>query len=312
MGETGVPPANILITGAGGFVGTALQTALRAAWPDVTLHTPEIDVRQADAVGAAIRQARPDSVVHLAAIASIPAARDAPDEAWQVNLFGTLNVAEAILAHAPDCQLLFASTADAYGASFRAGAALDETAPLAPMNAYGATKAAADLALGSMAARGLRVVRLRPFNHIGTGQAPIYVVASFARQIARIEAGLQPPVLDVGNLDTFRDFLDVRDVCAAYCACVARRDVLPAGSILNIASGKARRIGDVLNDMLGLAGVTADIRTDPARLRGADIPLALGNAGQAAALLGWAPSVPWQQTLNGVLADWRARLRDEA
>ncbi len=312
MGETGVPPANILITGAGGFVGTALQTALRAAWPGVTLHTPDIDVRQADAVGAVIRQARPDSVVHLAAIASIPAARDAPDEAWQVNLFGTLNVAEAILAHAPDCQLLFASTADAYGASFRAGAALDETAPLAPMNAYGATKAAADLALGSMAARGLRVVRLRPFNHIGTGQAPIYVVASFAHQIARIEAGLQPPVLDVGNLDTYRDFLDVRDVCAAYAACVARRHALAPGTILNIASGMARRIGDVLNDMLGLARMTADIRTDPARLRGADIPRALGNAGQAAALLGWAPSVPWRETLVEVLADWRARIRDQA
>ncbi len=99
-----------------------------------------------------------------------------------------------------------------------------KTRALAPMNVYGASKAAADLALGSMALQGLRVVRLRTFNHTGPGQSAAFVVAAFARQIARIAAGLQPPSLLVGNLDTWRDFLDVRDVCRAYLACIAHRD----------------------------------------------------------------------------------------
>ncbi len=310
MDEAPQPPGRILLTGAHGFVGATLTSALRAAWPDATVLMPDIDVRDASAVAAAMRDARPDSCVHLAAIASIPAAREAPDIAWQVNLHGSLHVAHAILAHAPACQLLFASTADAYGESFRSGIALDETAPLAPMNEYGATKAAADLALGSLAARGLRVVRVRPFNHIGAGQTPAYAVASFARQVARIAAGLQPPLLDVGNLDSFRDFLDVRDVCAAYVACIDRRDTLAPGTILNLASGQARRIGDVLQDLQRMAGVVATLRPNPSRMRASDIPRALGNADRARALLGWVPAIPWPDTLRAVLEDWRARVAE--
>ena len=169
-----------------------------------------------------LRSASPDSCIHLAAISTIAAAQQDQDRAWQVNLHGTLSLAHAILRYAPECQLIFASTADAYGASFEPGAKLDEHAPLAPLNTYSATKAAADLALGSMARQGLRVVRLRPFNHTGPGQTAQFVVAAFARQVARIAAGRQPPVLEVGNLEPRRDFLDVRDVCAAYTACVDR------------------------------------------------------------------------------------------
>src|SRR6185437_13750265 len=106
-----------------------------------------------------------------------------------------------------------------------------ERVSLAPINAYGATKAAADLALGSMAEHGLRCVRLRPFNHTGPGQSEQFVVAAFARQIARIAAGLQPPLLEVGNIDTRRDFLDVRDVCSAYAACIERAATLAPGTI---------------------------------------------------------------------------------
>src|SRR5262249_19286486 len=137
-------------------------------------------------------------------------------QAWEVNLHGTLHLARAILRHVPDCQMLFASSADAYGWSFQSGTALAENAPLAPRNTYAATKAAADLALGSMTEQGLRCVRLRPVNHTGPGQSDQFVVAAFARQIARVATGLQPPLLEVGNLDAWRDFLDVRDVCAAY------------------------------------------------------------------------------------------------
>ena len=298
----------ILVTGAGGFVGGHLLPALAARLPEAEVLTPAFDVADRAATDSAVQAARPDALVHMAAISAIPAAREDPDRAWQVNLHGTLNLARAVLAHAPGCAFLFTGSADSYGASFRAGDALNEDAPLAPQNTYAATKAAADLALGAMASEGLRAVRLRPFNHTGPGQTGAFVVAAFARQAARIAAGLQPPLMQVGALDPRRDFLDVRDVCAAYAECVARADTLEPGLALNLASGTPRRIGDVLRDLLDLAGVDAELRTDPARLRSGDIKLACGDAARARALLDWAPRIAWRDTLADVLADWQERV----
>ena len=298
-------PRRILVTGSGGFVGAHLMPALAHAYPDAAIVGATADVTDREAVMGEIATAAPDAVIHLAAIAAIPAARQDPARAWHVNLHGTLHVASAVLAHAPGATLLFASTADLYGATFRSGVPIDETAMLAPLNTYAATKAAADLALGAMAAEGLRAIRMRPFNHTGPGQTDAFVVAAFAQQVARIAAGLQPPVLQVGDLSPLRDFLDVRDVCAAY-AQVLAADLTP-GAILNIASGQSRRIGDVLRDLLHAAGVTADIQTDPARLRPSDIPIAAGDAGRLRAL-GWAPAVPWAQTVADTLAYRRHKI----
>ena len=255
-------PGRILVTGASGFVGGHLLPALRAAYPTAEIITPSFDIRDAEAVDLAVAAAAPDAIIHLAAIAAPMDAKRDPALAWQVNLLGTLALARAVLAHAPQAAFLFAGTADAYGASFRAGTPLDETAPLAPQNTYGATKAAADLALGAMAAEGLRAIRVRPFNHTGPGQTEAFVVPAFAAQVARIAAGQQAPVLETGDLSSYRDFLDVRDVCAAYTLAIAA-DLQP-GIILNLASGQPRQIGTILNDLLAIAGTKADIKTDPA------------------------------------------------
>ena len=299
----------ILVTGAPGFVGRTLMPVLQQAFPQAEIRDAAVDITDAAAVTAMIAAARPDALVHLAAIAAPGDARDDPAKAWQVNLHGSLNVGRAIMAEAPDCTMLFVSSADAYGASFRGGTPLDETAPLAPLNTYGATKAAADLALGAMAADGLRVIRARPFNHTGAGQSDAFVVPAFASQVARIAAGLQDPVMEVGALHPLRDFLDVRDVCAAYAAILGRADTLAPGTILNIASGHARRIGDILQALLDAAGVTAEIRTQPARLRATDIAAACGDAALAHRLLDWQPTISWQRTIADVLADWTERYR---
>jgi len=305
---TMVAPRAILVTGASGFVGQHLMPALAAAFPDAVLATPKMDVQDVAQVGDAVRAIKPEVCVHLAAVSAIGAARQAPDHAWKVNFHGTLNLAWALSQHAPTCQMVFVSSADAYGASFKAGHALDESAALAPLNVYGHTKAAADFVLAGMAAQGLRVVRLRPFNHTGAGQSADFVVPAFARQIARISAGLQAPVIEVGNLETWRDFLDVRDVCAAYVACIARRDELAPGTILNLASGEARRVGDLLNDLASLAGVELTVKVDASRVRETDIRLACGDASRAQALLDWKPAIPWAQTLQDILDDWRTRV----
>ena len=319
-----MPPARILLTGAGGFVGRHLLPALRAAFPDAVLvaaargagagripgadEALAFDLDDPASVPDAVSAARPDAVVHLAARADVGASFRDPMAAWRTNLTGTVALAEAVLRVAPAAPFLLASSGEVYGLAFRSGVPVAEDTAPAPANPYAASKAAADLAVGEISLRGLRAIRLRPFTHTGAGQTDGFVVAAFAHQIARIEAGKQPAVLRTGALDRWRDFLDVRDVCAAYVAALARAETLAPGTALNICSGTPRRIGDLLDSLLRLSGVEAKVEQEAARLRPTDVAQVLGDGSRARAALGWAPEVPWEETLASVLADWRARV----
>jgi len=312
----------ILVTGADGFVGRHLLPALRGAFPAATLvgasrgggPVPGADEgcgldldRPAD-LADAVADARPDAVLHLAARSDVGQSFDDPTAVWRTNAMGTLVLGEAVRRVAPEAPFLLASSGEVYGLAFRAGGPVDEEAALSPANPYAASKAAADLAVGELALRGLRAVRLRAFTHVGPGQAEGFVVSAFASQVARVEAGLQPPVLRTGALDRWRDILDVRDVCDAYAAALARAEDLSPGVVLNICSGTPRRVGDVLAELLRLAGIEAEIRTEPARLRPTDVERVVGDNRRARAALGWEPRIPWEATLLSVLEDWRARL----
>lgn len=316
---------NILVTGASGFVGRHLLGALRTAFPaarligarhGAALHgwdaTAEIPLHDVAALRAALRAVQPDGLVHLAALASVAQSFTDPLPVWEVNLGGTLRLAEAVRAEAPDCRCVFASTAEIYGLSFQAGLPLDEAAAMRPANPYAASKAAADLAVGEAALRGLRAVRMRPFNHSGPGQAPLFVLPAFARQVARIEAGLQPPEMAVGALDRWRDMLDVRDVCRAYALALARFDTLEKGAAFNIATGHPARIADLLEALLARATRPIVVRQAAALLRPTDVLRASGDARAARDALGWAPLHPIEDTLDAVLADWRARVGQDA
>ena len=312
----------ILITGALGFVGCHLADAvLRICGDAVTLLATSkvagkhsqfgavaaLDVTDRAAVNSAIVGYAPTHVLHLAAIAAPAAARADPQAAWQVHLHGTLNLAQAILDQAPDCWLVHVGSGLVYGESAKSGLPLDENVLLAPVDEYAVTKAAADLALGVLARRGLKCIRLRPFNHTGPGQTEAFVVPAFARQIARIEAGLADPFIRVGNLDSERDFLDVRDVVNAYALAVTQSQHLEPGIILNIASGIPRRTGDILDGLLAQSRAKITIEQDPARLRSSDLPRIVGDASRARKLLGWAPKCAVDDTLSTVLAYWRER-----
>lgn len=313
----------ILLTGATGFVGPHLLAALRAARPEAHLiaagarppapgladEALPLDLADPAGIEACLAAARPDAVIHLAARTAVPDSFDDPALTWRVNVDGSLALARAMLRHAPGALLVFASSAEAYGLGFRTGQPLDETAAFAPANPYAASKAAADLALGEMALRGLRLCRLRPFNHTGPGQSARFVVPAFARQLARIEAGLQPPTIRVGALDRWRDFLDVRDVVGAYLAALDHAATLPAGAALNVGAGESRRIGDILEALVHRIGRPVEVAAEPDRLRPLDIRAARCDAGAAARLLGWRPQVAWEATLDAVLEDWRMRVR---
>jgi GDP-4-dehydro-6-deoxy-D-mannose reductase len=266
----------------------------------------ELDIRDAQAVDRIIAEFAPDGVVHLAAISQVHDAQRTMRVTFDVNLGGTTNIVEAMRRRVPEARLLLVSSGEVYGGSFlTARGPVNEHTVLDPTNAYAASKAAAELFIGPMTQQGLRAIRLRPFNHVGPGQSNRFVVATFIEQIVNIERGRQEPVLRVGNLDAQRAFLDVRDVVSAYVEAMASEG-LDNGAVLNIASGEARRIGDILESLLMRAQVAVKVVVDPARLRAIDIPVAAGDAGLARELLGWVPKIPFERTLVDMLDARRA------
>lgn len=319
-------PARVLVTGAGGFVGQHLLVALRQTFPKAVLVGTSQDgsaMAGADAVhrleltdpagiAAVVAAVRPEACIHLAALAAVGSSFAEPEAVWQANVDGTRALAAAMHRCVPDAWLLHVSSIEVYGLAFRSGEALAEQTAMQPANPYAAAKAAVDLCLGEMALRGLRVVRLRPANHIGPGQTERFAVAAFARQIARIEAGLQDPVVATGALDRWRDFLDVRDVCKAYVAALERADTLPPGVALNVASGRSRGIREVLDDLLRLAAIEVRVDEHAAERRPVDVVTARCDATAARNFLDWSPTIPWERTLADVLAYWRGVVRDHA
>lgn len=312
----------ILVTGANGFVGRWLlrklasaslpPTRIIAAHQEATvgceLYKP-LDVTSRYQATAIIRDVQPTAIIHLAAISAVSQARLDPRRTWEVNLYGTMNLAEAVQVHAPKARFIFASTSEVYGAAFiELGKAVDEHAPLYPTNPYATSKAAADLLIGQMARDGLRAVRFRPFNHTGPGQSDRFVIPSFASQIAKIEAGLQPPILRVGNLDVARDFVDVRDIINAYSRAAVSEGDLEPGVVINLASGVPRRIGDILEALCKKSKVPIQVRQDTERLRPNDVPLVLGDATRAKVLLDWTPQIAWNDTLDHILEYFRRRI----
>jgi GDP-4-dehydro-6-deoxy-D-mannose reductase len=306
----------IAVTGSSGFVGQWLTRCLAAdpaghatiPFFEVENGGPGGDVSDRDLVARRMKALLPDVVIHLASIAAPLEAMRNPRRAFEVNVGGTFNIAEAMLAHVPRARLLFIGSSEAYGLAFNEfDRPLNEDAPLRPTSMYGTTKAAADLLVGQMARNGLDAIRFRPFNHTGPGQSPDYVVPAFARQIARIERGLQAPVIQVGNLDAERDILDVRDVVGAYAVAATVEEGIAQGSVFNLAAGAPVRIGDLLQALLSKSDRKIEVEIDPAKVRPSEVPRASGDSTRVREMLGWRPVNRLEQTLRDVLDDWRAR-----
>jgi len=294
----------VLVTGARGFVGRHLVPHLAArGWEPLATDREDLDVADPGAVTAAIARAAPDAVVHLAALSSVGAAQSDPARSFRVNYAGARNLLDALERHAPHARLLLVGSGEVYGPLEAGAAPFGEDAPLRPATLYGRSKAAADLLGRAYASRGLAVVRARAFNHSGPGQAPDFVLASFARQLVEIEKGILEPILIAGNLESTRDFSDVRDVVAAYAALL---DPGVAPGAYNVASGVERRIGDLLLRLMRCMGVRAEIAVEASRVRPAT--RSAGSAARLRAATGWAPRIALDDTLASLAEDWRRRL----
>jgi GDP-4-dehydro-6-deoxy-D-mannose reductase len=292
----------VWVSGAGGFVGAWLLPRLIRDGHDVAAADREVDVCDAAAVGAAIVAARPDAIVHLAALASVATSYADPEAVARVNYFGTLHVLRAALHHVPRARVLLVSSSEIYGGSATSDP-IGEDAPLAPVSPYARTKAAADLLGAAFAESGLDVVRARPWNHTGPGQTDAYVASSFARQLAEMVLEKRDPLLRVGNLDAVRDFLDVADVVDAYARLIDPS--VPRGAY-NIATGVPIRIAQLLDRLIEHAGLRPQIEVDPARHR--PDRASVGDATRLRHATDWAPRIPLEDTLARLFDAWLRRL----
>jgi GDP-4-dehydro-6-deoxy-D-mannose reductase len=297
----------VLVTGSRGFVGRHLVRDLEAAGHTVTGLThhsdtspgPAItcDIVEAESMSRIVRDARPEGCIHLAAMAFVPASWNRPQQAFAINVGGTLNVLDALRSHVPACRTLVVSTAQIYGNHPRPRPLAESDATL-PDHPYGASKLAADL-MTLMYARHhqLPALTARPCNHLGPGQPPDYVVPSFAAQVAGIAAGHTEPVMKVGNLESEREFLDVRDVVRAYRLLLERGR---PGEAYNVASGRFVKMSEILDRLCRLAGVKPRIEVDPARFRPTDVQPRL-DASKLQRDTGWEPAIPLEQSLADIL-----------
>ena len=292
------------MTGAGGFVGTALVDHLRAAGDEVVGidHATGPDITDPAGVREAVERYRPDTVYHLAAVTHIGASWEAPLEVFRVNAEGTLNVLSACAATGVG-RVLVVGSADEYGAVRPEDLPLTEDAPLRPLTPYGASKVAADyLALQAFLGQGLPVIRVRAFNHSGPTQSERFMIPGLARRIAAAEREGRKDV-PVGSLEPVRDYTDVADVVVAYRLLVERGE---PGEVYNVCSGVGRSVADVADALLALARHAIELVPDPSLLRPVEVPRLVGDNRRLREATGWAPQIPFEQTLAAVLDRWRA------
>lgn len=319
----------ILVVGAGGFAGGYLLRELLGRIPGnqeqkgggneihatlmegerlspeltenkrLTVH--RLDITDAEAVFSLMEEVRPHCVYHLAALSSAALSWKKPALTVRINVEGAVNLLEAVRT-AP-ARVLLIGSGEEYGKALPEEMPLREDHPLRPQNPYAVTKMAQNH-LGRLyaSAYGLEIISVRAFNHIGPGQAPQFVASDFCRQTARIEKGMQEPVISVGNLSAVRDFTDVRDVARAY-RLLMERGI--SGKTYNVGGGTVCSIQELLDRILALSPASVSVEKDPSRFRPVDAPKICADISEIRRDTGWEPYIPLDTTLRETLDYWR-------
>ncbi|MBR6968236.1 MAG: GDP-mannose 4,6-dehydratase [Ruminococcus sp.] len=308
-----------LIIGAAGFVGGYLIKELsRSGWevhatclPNEEIHEEccvhTLDILKKEDILPLVDEVSPDVVYHLAAQSSVALSWKRPQLTAEINIIGSINLLEALREAAKkDIRTVLIGSGEEYGYIREGACPLTESESLSPGNVYAATKACQGM-LGSIYARAYKmdIIMVRAFNHSGPGQASIFVISDFCRQIAEIENGMREPVINVGNLSAKRDFTDVRDVVRAYRLLGEKGRT---GCIYNVGRGKAAEIRSILDTALSFAKLPIEVKQDPGRMRASDIPLIEPDVSRISADTGWRAGISMEQTVEDTLNYWRGKL----
>ncbi|MDA0691303.1 MAG: GDP-mannose 4,6-dehydratase [Nitrospinae bacterium] len=258
------------------------------------------NIRDRSAIKKILEAVRPDRIYHLASVSFVPQAEKEGDTSFETIFNGTWNVLESVRELGLNCRILSVGSSEAYGMAGEGR--VKEDRALQPISLYGVSKAAAELLAHSYFVRdGLDVIRTRPYNHTGPRQDSRFVCSSFARQIAAIEKGAKA-VIKTGNLESYRDFMDVRDTVSAYHAIMEHGK---AGEVFNVCSGEVTSVQVILETLLEISGVSIRIETDPKLFREAKPVSAFGDNSFLRQRTGWGPEFGLEQTLCDLLDHWR-------
>jgi GDP-4-dehydro-6-deoxy-D-mannose reductase len=293
----------LLVTGATGFVGRYMMQRL----PSAIAVGPEMDLRSTESIARTLDAHEFDSVLHLAAQSSVPASFENPTDTFDINFTGTHRLLELLNKRKFKGRFLFVGSGDMYGPITPEDLPVRESRSLKPLNPYSVSKVAAEALCYQMSQSGpLDIVMARPFNHIGPGQSEHFAVSSFAKQIVEIKRAKRPPMIQVGNLESTRDFSDVRDVVEAYLLLLEKG---VSGEVYNICSERERSLQEIFDRLQHIAGIRCDFVIDKSRLRPTDSPRVRGSAEKIHEQTGWKPAIDFDQSLRDLIHDWEARLR---
>lgn len=266
------------------------------------------DLRDYLSIHEATRQARPDYVFHLAAQSYPKTSFDSPLDTLETNVQGTANVLEALRKNDITAITHVCASSEVFGRVPREKLPIDEECTFHPASPYAISKVGTDL-LGRYYAEayGMNVMTTRMFTHTGPRRGDVFAESTFAKQIAMIEAGLIPPVVKTGNLDSLRTFADVRDAVRAYHMLVTVNPV--AGAYYNIGGTYTCTIKEMLQTLIEMSTVKdIHVETDPERLRPIDADLQVPNTNKFKAVTGWEPTIPFETTMRDLLNYWRGCL----
>ena len=309
-----------LIIGAAGFVGAYLIDCI-AENQDMSIYATklpnekvnrdnvtvfDLDIMDKEAIVALLFEVRPDYIYHLAAQSSVGVAWKNPSLTIDVNIKGSINVMDAVRELYYKPKVLLIGSGEEYGYIKPEEIPINEENRVRPGNIYAATKACQNM-IGHIYAKAydMELYMVRAFNHIGPGQAPLFVVSDFCKQVAEIEKGLREPVIYVGNLDSKRDFTDVRDVVRAYTALI---EVGVSGETYNVGSGNAVCVRDILQTIIDMSKVKIEVQIDPNKLRPIDVMTIEADTHKINELTGWKPLISISQTIEETLNFWRAQV----